>query len=173
MLPVKKIYVDTKYRTDDSVSSSNFKFELPYSVTLPENTAFYLTDFACPHSWYTIEAGVNDKLYYAVNPGLPTEQLFYRIATLSPGNYDGASLATEIQTQMQGGGSVNITASFDINQQQLTISTSGTDESFMILTRDDIKTQLNGTWTGTSYNANDPNDICDMLSQTVKKYTNV
>ena len=26
MLPVKKIYVDSKYKTGDSVSDSNFKF---------------------------------------------------------------------------------------------------------------------------------------------------
>ena len=41
-----------------------------------------------------------------------------------------------------------------------------TDTTFKILTRNDIKTQLNGTWNGTSYNVNDPNDICDILSQT-------
>ena len=41
MLPVKKIYVDTKYRTANSVSSSNFKYELPYCVTLPEHTAIH------------------------------------------------------------------------------------------------------------------------------------
>lgn len=40
------------------------------------------------------------------------------------------------------------------------------DTTFKILTRNDIKTQLNGTWNGSSYNVNDPNDICDILSQT-------
>ena len=29
MLPVKKIYIDSKYKTSDSKSDSNFKFQLP------------------------------------------------------------------------------------------------------------------------------------------------
>lgn len=168
MLPVKKIYVDTKYRTADSVSSSNFKFELPYSVTLPENCAFYLTDFACPHSWYTIESNVNDKLYFTLHgDGNPALALECYIATLTPGNYDGASLAVEIETQMQAAvGQTWITTSFIITNQQLHIYISLTDTTFKILTRNDIKTQLNGTWNGTSYNVNAPHDICDILSQT-------
>ena len=40
MLPIKKIYVDSRHRTADSESSSNFKIDLPYSITLPENTVF-------------------------------------------------------------------------------------------------------------------------------------
>ena len=31
-------------RTADSESSSNFKIELPYSITLPENTVFFVSD---------------------------------------------------------------------------------------------------------------------------------
>ena len=168
MLPVKKIYVDTKYRTANSVSSSNFKYELPYSVTLPEHTAFYLTDFACPHSWYTIESGVNDKLYLTLHgDGNPALALECYIVTITSGNYDGASLAVEIETRIQLViGQTWITTSFNVVLQQLTIYMSLTDTTFKILTRNDIKTQLNGTWNGTSYNVNDPNDICDILSQT-------
>ena len=33
----RKIYIDTKYKTKDSVSSSDFKIELPETVLLPEN----------------------------------------------------------------------------------------------------------------------------------------
>ena len=33
MIPISKIYIDTKYKTADSVSSSDFKIELPETLT--------------------------------------------------------------------------------------------------------------------------------------------
>ena len=63
MLPCKKIYIDTKHKTTDSISNSNFKWELPETLSLPHNTIFYVDDICIPHSWYTIEANVNDRLY--------------------------------------------------------------------------------------------------------------
>ena len=34
-LPIKKVYVNSRYKTADSISDSNFKFELPYVLTMP------------------------------------------------------------------------------------------------------------------------------------------
>ena len=65
MLPVKKVYIDTKYKTKDSISNSNFKYELPQTLFMPENTVFYVDDVAIPHSWTTVES-FNDKLYFRV-----------------------------------------------------------------------------------------------------------
>ncbi len=65
MLPVKKVYIDTKYKTKDSISNSNFKYELPQTMFMPENTVFYVDDVAIPHSWTTVES-FNDKLYFRV-----------------------------------------------------------------------------------------------------------
>ena len=42
MLPIKKIYVDSRHKTEDSVSDSNFKFTLPYVLTMPAHTSFYM-----------------------------------------------------------------------------------------------------------------------------------
>ena len=38
MLPIKKIYIDSRHKTSDSISDSYFKFELPMTIHLPENT---------------------------------------------------------------------------------------------------------------------------------------
>ena len=38
MLPITKIYIDSRYRTSDSVSSADFKVELPQTISLPRNT---------------------------------------------------------------------------------------------------------------------------------------
>ena len=63
MLPCKKIYIDTKHKTIDSISNSNFKWELPETLTMPHNTIFYVDDICIPHSWYGIEENVNDRIY--------------------------------------------------------------------------------------------------------------
>ena len=41
-LQYKKIYIDSKYRTSDSNSSSDFKYELPETLTFSEKTVFLL-----------------------------------------------------------------------------------------------------------------------------------
>ena len=41
MLPLDKLYIDSRDRTVDSVSSSNFKIALPYTIQMPDNTVFY------------------------------------------------------------------------------------------------------------------------------------
>ena len=67
MLTIKKIYIDTRHSTADSKSTSDFKISLPNNITLPSNTAFYITDITVPVSWYTVEAGRNDTIYFRMN----------------------------------------------------------------------------------------------------------
>ena len=42
MLSFKKIYIDSRWSTSDSVDASNFKVELPQTMLCPENTVFLL-----------------------------------------------------------------------------------------------------------------------------------
>ena len=51
MLPIKKIYVDSRHKTEDSISDSNFKFQLPYVLNLPSNAIFYISEISIPHIW--------------------------------------------------------------------------------------------------------------------------
>ena len=55
------IYIDTKYKTKQSNSNSDFSIELPETILLPEKCYAYLDEIAIPHSFYTIESGINDK----------------------------------------------------------------------------------------------------------------
>ena len=43
MLPVKKIYIDSRQSTSDTQNSSNFKIELDRSYKLPNDTVFVLS----------------------------------------------------------------------------------------------------------------------------------
>ena len=97
-LPMKKIYIDSKFKRHDSVSTSNLKIELPYTLKLPDNTIFCVDDVCIPHTWYTIEAGVNDKLY--VRTTLSGANTDY-ILTLTAQHYNGGTLKTEIDTQIR------------------------------------------------------------------------
>ena len=71
MLPLKKIYFDSRDSTVDSKSASNFKIELPNMVQMPDNTVFFVTDVCVPHVWKTIEEGFNDRLYLLCSTPLP------------------------------------------------------------------------------------------------------
>ena len=62
-LPIKKVYVNSRYKTPDSVSDSNFKFELPYVLTMPSNAIFYITDVCIPNLFKTISRNENDNFY--------------------------------------------------------------------------------------------------------------
>jgi len=66
MLPIKKIYIDTRFMSSDSESSSNFKVDLPTTVTLPEDTVFYIDDICIPGSWYMIDSERNNKFYFKI-----------------------------------------------------------------------------------------------------------
>ena len=50
----RKVYIDSSYKTKDSVSNSDFEFEIE-ALDLPDNTMCYIDDIPIPHSWYSIE----------------------------------------------------------------------------------------------------------------------
>ena len=98
----KKVYVDSRYKTSDGVSNSDFKFEINEALDLPDNTYCYIDDICIPHTWYTVE-DFNNTLYivakvwirYGTTYATPKFQGY--ALKLTNGNYTGLSLATEIQ----------------------------------------------------------------------------
>ena len=106
MLPIK-IDIDSKFKTLDSVSSSNFKIDLQNTLLFPENTVFYVDDISIPHSWYTIEENINDRIYiyiyFFLTPKQTDEDLsgvLYVSVKIDSGNYSGADLAIELSTKI-------------------------------------------------------------------------
>ena len=95
MLPLKKIYIDSRDRTVDSKSASNFKIELPNTVQMPENTVFVVTDVCAPHVWKT-----SVFLSYIV-PGVGGSLIEkYFVVRLTEGNYTLPELSTHLQTKL-------------------------------------------------------------------------
>ena len=96
-LPVKKIYVDSRYSTNDSNSDSDFKIQLGRNVYLPDNCVMRIEHVCIPHSWYTIEQDINDKMYIQVTQG---NTITCNIITIPSTNYTGASLQAAVQTAL-------------------------------------------------------------------------
>ena len=139
MLPIKKIYINSNFKTPDSQSDSNFKFQLTRSIHLPKNTVFYIENFTCSHAWYSVETGLNDKLCIVVN-----ETDYVR--TLPPGNYTGPTFATAFQTVLNSISANIFTVSFNTQQQNLNISVVGANR-FRIYTDTETQTIFNTTQT--------------------------
>ena len=62
MLPIKKLYIDSRFKSPDSVSDSDFYIDLPETLLMPEGTGFYLDDISIPVTWYPITENRNNKI---------------------------------------------------------------------------------------------------------------
>ena len=179
MLPLKKIYIDSRDRTADSKSSSNFKIELPYTVEMPDNTVFFVTDVCIPNVWQTIKTDFNDRLYL-VQRGPDTMQdgyilhnnMSYKIIKLSQGNYNIISLSNEIQTKlrasvdsfMNAGVSFNVTYDTTTNSITITLTGNTSNCSFRLLTDAEVRSGIRPySWQGDTVDVNHPRSANDVL----------
>ena len=157
MLPIKKIYVDTKYRTSDSISSTDFSIQLNETIYMPDNSVFYISDVCIPHSWYTVEEYVNHKLYLQIKFNNVTSDL---ILTLDSKNYTGSDLIAELSTQINK--IVDFTNKFAFiydSSRHLIFISCDVGYTFKILTKSDILTRLDGSWSGLNYDITKTYDI--------------
>ena len=92
---IKKVYIDSRYKTSDSNRNSDFKFELQEQIDVPDNTVCYIDDISIPHSWYTVE-DYNNRLYIE-HENTSTGVDDYIVIIIPPGNYNGVNLAAEMQ----------------------------------------------------------------------------
>jgi len=159
-LPVKKVYIDSRFRTPDSFSTSSFKFQLARNLYMPKNTVFYIEDVCIPNTWLTIETGVNDSLYIRM-AGTGTG----RILKLRTGQYTVTSLAAEIQNQINSNGNLpGLTVSANVAYNSITISTSGFD--FRIPTDYELAEYDDFTYPASAYDRSNPQSCNTILGNT-------
>ena len=75
------------------VSDSDFKIDLPQNLLMPEGTGFYIDDISIPVSWYVIEEGRNNIVFFQAF-GLSVG------AVIPSGNYSVVSLNDAIVKAM-------------------------------------------------------------------------
>ena len=157
-LPVRKIYIDTRFKSNDSTSNSDFRFQLGKSVFLLKDSTFCIDDINIPHSWNTIEAGVNDRLYVAwrlVEANIMT----YKIIMIPAGMYTGAELATWFRSEINAQGSGQWTVVWNKNNT-ITFATNNV-ANFKIYTDEELSAMSGvGGFTGMDpYNKMTVNEI--------------
>ena len=156
---VKKVYVDSRFRTNDSVSNSDFKFEFKEALDLPDNTVCYVDDICIPHTWRTIES-YNNKFYIILRTTVvnadttETYNWFPYVLTLEEGSYDGYRLASGLQDLIN---SIEINFTFEVKYNTATGSikinetTEGSGNTFDVpsdfgITQWDIETNNQYPW---------------------------
>ena len=131
---IKKVYIDSRYKTSDSYSDSEFNIELKEAIDLPDNTVCYVDDISIPHTWYTVEH-YNNRLYVQ-HSNTTTGGNDYFILQIPFGNYNGASLASEFQTQLQRL-NPNFNVVYNTGRGTMTITLN---QAFKFVTDTEIKT---------------------------------
>ena len=167
-LPIKKIFVDSRYRTIDSASDSDFRVQLGRNMFLPDDCIMHIESVVIPHTWYTIEQGVNDGMYLKVIQGSTTT---YTVVTIPSTNYTGSSLLAAVQTVLNSAYPNLFIVSYDTLKNNLIINiTNG--NYFKILTDAELSTYLNNTWTGINYNSSNPTSCNDIITNRTNKLNN-
>ena len=95
---IRKLFIDSRFRTKNSVSSSDFEIELPKTVNITKNALGWVSELHLPVSWYNIDSH-NNRAYLitdCIYSGTTITQKAY-MATLPPGNYSAESLSAELR----------------------------------------------------------------------------
>ena len=149
--------MDTKYRTSDSISSTDFSIQLNETMYMPDNAVFYISDVCIPHSWYTVEEFLNNKFFLQIKFNGVTSDI---ILTLDSKNYTGSDLIAELSTQINK--IVDFTNKFAFiydSSRHIILISCDLGYTFKILTKTDILTKLDGTWAGLNYDVSKTYDI--------------
>jgi hypothetical protein len=117
----RRIICDSRNRTADSLSSSDFYLDLPYPVNVPAGSQLFVDGVCLSISWPTIGYG-RDKIYVQEEPVGATSHL--RTVTLPHGTYNSATLASTVAIHLNAGTHLAGSYSTSVVHGILTISNS-------------------------------------------------
>ena len=139
-LDIKKVYVDTRWKTSDSKSNTDFSIELPRSFTIPDNVVAYIDDIVLPVSFPTIYDR-NNTLYFEYT--IDTTPSHDSIV-IDTGNYTGQSFSAALKTKLNAWAwGKFITPPFDVIydyvNNSIKITVNAANASFTIYSDDDLE----------------------------------
>jgi len=150
MLECNKVYIDSRFKTFESASNTDFKFELPDDLYMPPNTKCYIDEITIPITYYSVESNMNDKLYFRLMSS-SSAIISDKIITLDPQNYDIESFRDALQAKLNtayGSGKFTVEGSKRTNVLIIRITTN---ENFQLFSDFDLIVG-SALWTGVSYN---------------------
>ena len=95
-LDIKKIYIDSRFRTASSKSETDFSVELPRSFNVPDGVVAHIDDIVIPVSWSTIDERNHNCYLCFASGGALVEKNF----TFEHKNYDGFTFAAALAAKL-------------------------------------------------------------------------
>ena len=93
---MQKIYIDSRFRTANSKSESDFNVELPRSFNVPDGVVAHIDDIVIPVSWRTVDKR-NNLCYVDFLGGTDSTS---HCLVLDSANYDGTTFAAALQAKL-------------------------------------------------------------------------
>ena len=94
----RKNYIDSRFREQNSESSSDFTYELARNINLPKRCAGFITDVTIPVSWHNIN--VNGKYLYFIERTKDLAQPKVARVEVPVKNYTASTLAPALKTAL-------------------------------------------------------------------------
>ena len=154
MASARRIYIDSRLRS--SGTDSDFTYDLPRSIEVPDQTIAFVDSILVPNVWTTLHEN-NNRLYVSETVGTTTTDHTY---LLQEGNYTGQTLADMLATTLNSNKTLatNYTVTYDESIGKITITNQTPD--YVIFTREAlIGTSWNGGAPLTLENVRDCNDV--------------
>jgi len=146
-IPIKKIYIDSRFTSSDSKSHTDFSYDLGTTFSMPNNNSFYMDDVNIPNSWYSVEENRNNRMYFRwkdKGSNLMRDEILY----LPTNTYDGdlfvsalqAIFNTQLASYVNGVKTIPFTALYDAAKNKLNIRSS-TVTYFKVLSDEELISQ--------------------------------
>ena len=122
---MQKNYIDSRFRTANSKSESDFNVELPRSFNVPDGVVAHIDDIVIPVSWSTIDERNQNCHVRMYSGGAITPDKY----TFAPANYDGFQFAVELElnlnyTATTYGGAITFSCIYNSAENMLSVSVS-------------------------------------------------
>ena len=142
-IPIHKVYIDSRFKTKDSKSNSDFSYELVESMQLPDKCVCFVDDVVIPVPWYNIDES-NQNIYVRRMQDLETVHFTYRIVSIEVSNHTTDTLTDAVQDALNTAfGTGVFTVSYDERKLKVSI-TAEAQRELRLFTDDELKVLTNG-----------------------------
>ncbi len=93
---MQKIYIDTRFRTANSKSESDFNVELPRCFNVPDGVVAHIDDIVIPVSWGAIDER-NKNCYAKLTCGIVSQEAVF---SFDLQNIEGANFAAQLAARL-------------------------------------------------------------------------
>ena len=166
-IPIKKVYIDSRFKTADSKSNSDFKYELTQSIQLPDKCCCWVDDVIIPVSWYNIDEN-SENLYVRRFQDLSSTTTD-RIVPIEINNHTPDTLTDAIQAALNTAfGAEVFTVSYDPRKLKISVAAESQSE-IKVFTDEELKGANN--WSGPSYNSSNLTSANEVLGNYTVQYS--